>query len=151
MKKKIKIKKSQSTGPSKFSPFSGNPSFNFFGLREWLFITKLLVGWEISACVPEKTSTPSFYAKKLQPPSLSYHVLIMKRPPLDVSFNNLVARPSFKKLRGNFLTKYRKMSKCVNILRMYCIDTEAIVFMFNGGSSHGLTIHPIFTRICMLH
>ncbi len=35
-------------------------------------------------------------------------------------------------------------------LRMYCIDTEALVFMFNGGSSYGSTIHPIFTRICML-
>ncbi len=37
-----------------------------------------------------------------------------------------------------------------NILRMYCIDTEALVFMFNGGSPYGFTIHPIFTRICML-
>ncbi len=36
-------------------------------------------------------------------------------------------------------------------LRMYCIDTEALVFMFNGGSPYGLTIHPIFTRICMLY
>ncbi len=35
-------------------------------------------------------------------------------------------------------------------LRMYCIDTKALVFMFNGGSSYGFTIHPIFTRICML-
>ncbi len=26
-------------------------------------------------------------------------------------------------------------------LRMYCIDTEALVFMFNGGSSCGLTIN----------
>ncbi len=31
---------------------------------------------------------------------------------------------------------------------MYCIDTEALVFMFNGGSPYGFTIHPIFTRIC---
>ncbi len=37
------------------------------------------------------------------------------------------------------------------LLRMYCIDTEALVFMFNGGSPYGFTIHPIFTRICMLH
>ncbi len=36
-------------------------------------------------------------------------------------------------------------------LRMYCIDTEALVFMFNGGSPYGFTIHPIFTRICMLY
>ena len=36
-------------------------------------------------------------------------------------------------------------------LRMYCIDTEALVFMFNEGSSYGFTIHPIFTRICMLY
>ncbi len=35
------------------------------------------------------------------------------------------------------------------MLRMYCINTEASVFMFNGGSSYGFTIHPIFTRICM--
>ncbi len=35
-------------------------------------------------------------------------------------------------------------------LRMYCIDTEALVFMFNGGSPYGFTIHSIFTRICML-
>ncbi len=34
---------------------------------------------------------------------------------------------------------------------MYCIDTEALVFMFNGGSSYGFTIHPIFTRICRLY
>ncbi len=32
-------------------------------------------------------------------------------------------------------------------LRMYCIDTEALVFMCNGGSSYSFTIHPIFTRI----
>ncbi len=25
-------------------------------------------------------------------------------------------------------------------LRMYCIDTKALVFMFNGGSSYGSTI-----------
>ncbi len=36
-------------------------------------------------------------------------------------------------------------------LRMYCIDTEALVFMFNGGSPYGFTIHPIFKRICMLY
>ncbi len=30
---------------------------------------------------------------------------------------------------------------------MYCIDTEAIAFMFNGGSSCGSTIHPIDTKI----
>ncbi len=35
------------------------------------------------------------------------------------------------------------------LLRMYCIDTEALVFMFNGGSSDGFTINPIFTRICI--
>ncbi len=29
------------------------------------------------------------------------------------------------------------------MLRMYCIDTEALVFMFNGGSPYGFTIHPI--------
>ncbi len=28
------------------------------------------------------------------------------------------------------------------LLRKYCIDTEALVFMFNGGSSYGFTIHP---------
>ena len=27
------------------------------------------------------------------------------------------------------------------ILRMYCIDTEALVFMFNKGSPYGFTIH----------
>ena len=37
------------------------------------------------------------------------------------------------------------------VLRMYCIDTEALVFMFSGGSSYGFTIHPIFTTICMLY
>ncbi len=35
-------------------------------------------------------------------------------------------------------------------LRMYCIDTEALVFMFNGGSPYSFTIHPIFTRILMI-
>ncbi len=25
-------------------------------------------------------------------------------------------------------------------LRMYCIDTEALVFMFNGGSPYGFTM-----------
>ena len=29
------------------------------------------------------------------------------------------------------------------VLRMHCIDTEALVFMFNGCSSNGFTIHPI--------
>ncbi len=38
----------------------------------------------------------------------------------------------------------------VDMLRVYCIDTEALVFMFNAGSSYGFTIHPIFTRVCML-
>ncbi len=36
-------------------------------------------------------------------------------------------------------------------LRMYCIDTGAIAFMFNGGSSCGSTIHPIDTKICVVH
>ena len=27
---------------------------------------------------------------------------------------------------------------------MSCIDTEALVFMFNGGSPYNFTIHPIF-------
>ncbi len=31
-------------------------------------------------------------------------------------------------------------------LRMYCIDTGAIAFMFNGGSSCGPTIHLIDTK-----
>ncbi len=30
---------------------------------------------------------------------------------------------------------------------MYCIDTEVIAFMFNGGSSCGSSIHPIDTKI----
>ncbi len=34
---------------------------------------------------------------------------------------------------------------------MYCIDTEALAFIFNEGSSYGFTFHPIFTRICMLY
>ena len=33
---------------------------------------------------------------------------------------------------------------------MYCIDTKALVFMFNGGTPYGFTIHPIFTRIKVL-
>ena len=36
-----------------------------------------------------------------------------------------------------------------DVLHRYCIDTEALVFMFNEGSSYGFTIHPIFIRICM--
>ncbi len=28
---------------------------------------------------------------------------------------------------------------------MYCIDIEALVFIFNGGSSYGFIFHPIFT------
>ncbi len=32
---------------------------------------------------------------------------------------------------------------------MYCIETEALVSMFNEGSSDGFTFHLIFTRICM--
>ncbi len=32
-------------------------------------------------------------------------------------------------------------------LRMYCIDTEALVYMFNGGSCYSLTIHPKCTCI----
>ncbi len=38
----------------------------------------------------------------------------------------------------------------LNVLRTYCIDTEALVFMFNGGSSYGFTIHPNLTGIYML-
>ncbi len=39
---------------------------------------------------------------------------------------------------------------------MYCIDTGAIdtgaiAFMFNGGSSCASTIHPIDTKICTVH
>ena len=37
------------------------------------------------------------------------------------------------------------------ILRMYCIDTKALVFMYNGASSYGFAIHPISTRLCMLY
>ncbi len=36
-------------------------------------------------------------------------------------------------------------------LRMYCIDTGAIAFMFNGGSYCGSTIHPIDTKICEVY
>ncbi len=32
-------------------------------------------------------------------------------------------------------------------LKMYCIDTKALVFIFNGGTPYGFTIRPIFTRI----
>ncbi len=32
---------------------------------------------------------------------------------------------------------------CTCLLRMYCIDIEALVFMFNGGSSYGFAIHPM--------
>ena len=32
----------------------------------------------------------------------------------------------------------------LDTLRMYCIDTEALVFMFKEGSPYGFTIHPIF-------
>ena len=39
----------------------------------------------------------------------------------------------------------------VDPLRMYCIDTRAIAFMFNGGSSCGSTIHPIDTKNCMVY
>ncbi len=38
--------------------------------------------------------------------------------------------------------------QCIPPLRMYCIDTEALVFMFNGGSLYGFTIHPILTQSC---
>ena len=31
----------------------------------------------------------------------------------------------------------------IRSLRMYCIDTEALVFMFNGGSSYSFTIHQV--------
>ena len=36
-------------------------------------------------------------------------------------------------------------------LRMYYIDTEALVLMFNGGSSYSFIIHPISTRIGSYH
>ncbi len=36
-------------------------------------------------------------------------------------------------------------------LRMYCIDTEALVFMFNGGSPCSFSIHPIFTQKVLCH
>ncbi len=47
--------------------------------------------------------------------------------------------------------KLKKGHPSGGALRMYCIDTEALVFMCNGGSPYGFTIHPIFTRICMLY
>ena len=31
----------------------------------------------------------------------------------------------------------------VEVLKMYCIDTKVLVFMFNRGSSYGFTIHLI--------
>ena len=44
-----------------------------------------------------------------------------------------------------------KLSSTRYMLRMYCIDTEAIAFMFNEGSSCGSTIHPIDTKICVVY
>ncbi len=38
-----------------------------------------------------------------------------------------------------------------DVLRMYSIDTGAIAFMLNGGSSCGSTVHPIDTKICMVY
>ena len=48
-----------------------------------------------------------------------------------------------------FLSKYCKNPP--KVLRMYCIDTGAIAFMFNGGSSCGSTIHPVDTKLCTEH
>ncbi len=42
-------------------------------------------------------------------------------------------------------------SKSLKGLRMYCIDTGAIAFMFSGGSSCASTIHPIDFKICILN
>ncbi len=40
----------------------------------------------------------------------------------------------------------RNMEALEILLRMYCIDTETIAFMFNGGSSCGSIVHPIWTN-----
>ena len=39
----------------------------------------------------------------------------------------------------------------MDVLRMYCMDTGAIVFMFDGGSSYGPATHPIDTKIGRLY
>ncbi len=44
------------------------------------------------------------------------------------------------------LTQTVKRHLCKLYLRMYCIGTEASVFMFNRGSCYGFTIHPMFTN-----
>ncbi len=45
---------------------------------------------------------------------------------------------------------FMRLSQRNAALRMYCIDTGAIAFMFNGGSSRDSTIHRIDTKICVL-
>ena len=37
------------------------------------------------------------------------------------------------------------------ILRMYCIDTKALVFMFNGGSLYGFTILTFLESISKIN
>ena len=45
------------------------------------------------------------------------------RPPLHVWLNNSIARPSFKNLRDNFLTKWSRMPKvCYGFVQCYTLE-----------------------------
>ncbi len=50
-----------------------------------------------------------------------------------------------------YCKRFRALLFQNDILRMYCIDPQALVFMFNGGSSCTFTIHSVVTRICTNH
>ncbi len=51
----------------------------------------------------------------------------------------------FHQLSAKTLYESDQQLQRYSILRMDCIDTGAIAFMFNGGSSCASTIHPIDT------
>ena len=75
----------------------------------------------------------------------------------DIADTDTAGKSSFSAFQRvlvcqNRTSRSRDIAKKVHAcLRMYCIDAEALVFMFNGGSPYGFTIHLIFTRICMLY
>ena len=74
-------------------------------------------------------------------------------PPTTVGKLRAIVDPGWEPVRtASLCCVYQGLFwECWNTsdLRMHCIDTEALVFMFNGGSPYNFTIHSIFTRLCI--
>ncbi len=79
---------------------------------------------------------PLFYVFDLVPQHFGYHMYVIRLKTYKLQSN----------CDRSASIQYDRL-----ILRMYCIDTGAIAFMFNGGSSCGSTIHPIDTKIGVVY